>query len=98
MKSQLIALGLFAAMLLTSARAQEVGRPNAAENNHQSLAWRSARVRAMEAAGNHRWLHGQPANHEREHPNPDRLPPGPVHGDRHGGHHCSGWRLRLAVD
>jgi acetyl esterase/lipase len=30
MKSQLIALGLFAAMLLTSARAQEAGRPSAA--------------------------------------------------------------------
>src|SRR5437870_4110863 len=64
-----------------------------AENSHESLAWDRARVRAMEAAGNHGWLRGQPANHEREHAHPDGLPPGLVHGDGHGGHHCSGRRL-----
>ena len=62
MKNQVIALWLFARHLLTSASAQEAGTSAGSRRrnkSHQSLARRRARVRAMEAAGNHGWLRGQ---------------------------------------
>src|SRR2546429_200054 len=43
------------------------------ENCYQYLARSRARLRAMEAAGNRHWLRREPAHHERERSNSDRL-------------------------
>src|SRR5438552_6905672 len=79
-------------------QARVIAHVREGENCYQYLARSRARLRAMEAAGNRHWLRWQPAHHERERSNSDRLSARSLHRNWHLGHHRSRARFCVAVD